>query len=158
MPQHRYAVPQPCAISTGSDGQGRWTNGSTPEVAVLLVRPSEARDRSQGLSDHQWQRLARATIEFDARSDGQLHEELNAALRRRRNQAGGGLSERSGGLLLGYLVSEVMRRAANPRIARWDIAEFRECLLMNDSELITAVGRQDFGIVFGHLPPVPEVE
>ncbi|WP_143670229.1 hypothetical protein [Streptomyces antimycoticus] len=128
------------------------------EVEKLLARAPKAWGLCEALSAQQWQRLGQATIEFDGRSDAQLREDLNSALRRQREQAGRGLSHRSGGLVLGYLVAEVMRRAADPALARWDVAEFLRSVLVGDGDLFAAVGRQDFGLIYGQMPFLPEVE
>ncbi|MFB7633946.1 NB-ARC domain-containing protein [Streptomyces sp. NPDC056149] len=128
------------------------------EIKKLLARAPKTWGLCEALSPQQWQRLGQAAIEFDGRSDAQLREGLNGVLRRQREQAGHGLSHRSGGLVLGYLVAEVMRRAADPGLARWDVAAFRQCVLVGDGELLAAVGRQDFGLVYGQMPLVPEVE
>ncbi|MGI5372598.1 hypothetical protein [Streptomyces iakyrus] len=128
------------------------------ELKDLLVRAPKVWDICQALPEEHWERLGHAGIEFDGRSDGQLREDLNNALREERQNAGQGLSRRSGGLVLGYLVAEVMRRAADPGLAQWDVEDFRRSVLVGDAELISAVGRQDFGIVYGQMPPVPDVE
>ncbi|MFD9211822.1 hypothetical protein ACFVY9_01645 [Streptomyces sp. NPDC059544] len=128
------------------------------EIKKLLARAPAAWGLCEALSAQQWQRMGQAAIEFDGRGDVQLREDLNGALRRQREQAGHGLSHRSGGLVLGYLVAEVMRRAADPGLARWEVGDFRRCVLVGDGELLAAVGRQDFGLVYGQMPLVPEVE
>lgn len=128
------------------------------EIKKLLARAPAAWGLCEALSEQHWQRLRQAAIEFDNRSDAQLREDLNSALRREREQAGRGLSHRSGGLVLGYLVAEAMRRAADSDLARWDVEDFRRCVLVSDGELLAAVGQQDFGLVYGQMPLVPEVE
>ncbi|MEV5385709.1 hypothetical protein [Streptomyces sp. NPDC052721] len=128
------------------------------QVEDLLVRAPAVWGVCQALSEQQWGRLCRADIEFDGRSDGQLREELNSALRAERESAGLGLSPRSGGLVLGYLVAEVMRRAADPSLAHWDVRDFRQAVAVGDDVLVSALGRQDLGIVYGQVPPLPEVE
>lgn len=128
------------------------------EIKKLLARAPKTWGLCEALSLQQWQRLGQAAIEFDERGDAQLREDLNGVLRRQREQDGRGLSHRSGGLVLGYLVAEVMRRAADSGLARWDVADFRRCVLVGDGELLAAVGRQDFGLVYGQMPLVPEVE
>lgn len=128
------------------------------EMQKLLSRAPKVWGLCEALSQQHWQRLARATIEFDGRSDAQLREDLNGALRGKREQEGRGLSHRSGGLVLGYLVAEAMRRAADPGLARWDLGDFRRSVLVGNGDLLAAVGQQDFGLVFGRMPSVPEVE
>ncbi|MFI1035226.1 hypothetical protein [Streptomyces sp. NPDC020951] len=127
------------------------------EIQKLLLRAPKAWGLCEALSVQQWQRLGRADIEFDGRDEMQVREDLNEALRHHRERGGGGLSRRAGGLVLGYLVAEVMRRAADPGLAYWDVRDFRQRVRVGDEELIAAVGRQDFGIVYGQMPPVPDV-
>jgi hypothetical protein len=128
------------------------------EIKKQLVRSPAVWGKCEALSTEEWQRLGRSSIEFDGRVDTQVREDLNSALRRHREQAGHGLSHRSGGLVLGYLVAEVMRRAADPALARWDVEDFQQCVRVDDGELIEAVGRQDYGLIYGQMPIVPEVE
>ncbi|CUW25474.1 ATP-binding protein [Streptomyces reticuli] len=127
------------------------------EIKALLERSPAAWALCEALSPQQWDRLGRARIEFDPRSDAQLREDLNETLRSRRSRSGLGLSNRSGGLVLGYLVAEVMRRAADPGSAYWPVADFQRLLLTEDEELFAAAGRQDFGLLYGPVPPTPEV-
>ncbi|MEV7521279.1 NB-ARC domain-containing protein [Streptomyces sp. NPDC091371] len=124
----------------------------------LLVRAPAAWGLCQALSEEHWERLGRAGIEFDGRSDEQLREDLHGALRLERERAGRGLSGPAGGLVLGCLVAEVMRRAADPGLAQWDVSDFRRSVLVGDEELRSALGRQDLGIVFGQVPQVPDVD
>ncbi|MFG3590486.1 hypothetical protein [Streptomyces sp. NPDC047990] len=128
------------------------------DLRELLVRAPTVWGICQALSEEHWERLGRAGIEFDGRSDGQLREDLHYALRTERERAGQRLSHRAGGLVLGHLVAEVMRRAADSDLAHWDVREFRRSVLVGDEELISAVGRHELGIVYGQMPPLPEVE
>ncbi|MFI9175507.1 hypothetical protein [Streptomyces lincolnensis] len=127
------------------------------EIETLLQRAPVAWGLCKALSPKQWERLGRAEVEFDLRGETQLRQDLNGMLRTHRARSGRGLSGRTGGFMLGYLVAEVMRRAADPALAHWDIADFQRLLLVEDEELVAAVGRQDFGLVYGPLPRVPEV-
>ncbi|KMS76588.1 hypothetical protein ACM01_05310 [Streptomyces viridochromogenes] len=139
----------------------RHNRGDVPRIKAelknLLVKAPAAWGICQALPEEHWERLARAGVEFDGRSDGQLRADLNDALRAERGRAGQGLSRRAGGLVLGHLVAEVLRRAADPGLADWDVRDFHRSVLVGDEELIAAVGRQEFGIVYGQLPPIPEV-
>ncbi|MFG3016173.1 NB-ARC domain-containing protein [Streptomyces cinerochromogenes] len=139
----------------------RRNRGDVPRIKAelqnLLVKAPAAWGICQALPEEHWERLARSGIEFDGRSDGQLRADLSDALRAERVRAGQGLSRRAGGLVLGHLVAEVMRRAADPGLADWDVRDFHRSVLVGDEELIATVGRQEFGIVYGQLPPIPEV-
>ncbi|MDX2844980.1 hypothetical protein PV377_39715, partial [Streptomyces ipomoeae] len=79
------------------------------ELQDLLVKAPAAWGICQALPEEHWERLARAEVEFDGRSDGQLRADLNDALRTERGRAGQGLSRRAGGLVLGHL--EVLTKA-----------------------------------------------
>ncbi|PVC82362.1 NB-ARC domain-containing protein [Streptomyces sp. CS014] len=127
------------------------------ELEELLKRAPATWALCKALTSQQWERLGRAEIDFDARSEAQLRQDLNDALRVQRERSGRGLSDRVGGFVLGYLVAEVMRRAADPGLAQWDVEDFRRLALAEDEQLIAAVGRQDFGLVYGPIPRVPEV-
>ncbi|MYS23591.1 NB-ARC domain-containing protein [Streptomyces sp. DvalAA-14] len=128
------------------------------ELEELFAKAPATLSRIRALSPDQWVRLARTRIDFDGRDDAQLREELNLRLRLLRGRTGRGLSWRSGGLVLGFLVAEVLRRAADPGAASWSLTDFNHCLLVDEDVLCTALGRQDFGVVVGPFPPVPEIE
>ncbi|MEV6013321.1 ATP-binding protein [Streptomyces sp. NPDC051976] len=128
------------------------------ELEELFVKAPAMLARIRALSSDQWVRLAQTRIDFDGRDDAQLREELNLRLRFLRERSGRGLSRRSGGLVLGFLVAEVLRRAADPGAASWSLADFNQCFQVDDDVLCTALGRQDFGVVVGPFPPVPEIE
>ncbi|MGW2305428.1 NB-ARC domain-containing protein [Streptomyces sp. NPDC001809] len=127
------------------------------ELEDLLRRAPATWALCEALTPEQWERLGRAEIEFDPRDEAQLRQDLGEALRVRRERSGRGLSARVGGFVLGYLVAEVMRRAADPGLAEWDVEDFRSLALAEDEQLIAAVGRQDFGLVYGPMPRIPEV-
>ncbi|GGT87747.1 NB-ARC domain-containing protein [Streptomyces violascens] len=154
------AVPDEGCLRLGEllKRHGGDVSGLKVGLEELLVRAPAAWGLCQALSEEHWDRLGRAGIEFDGRSDEQLREDLQGALRLERERAGRGLSGGAGGLVLGCLVAEVMRRAADPGLAQWDVSDFRGSVLVSDEELRSALGRQDLGIVFGQVPPVPEVD
>lgn len=128
------------------------------ELKEIFAKAPVSLRRLEALTEGQWARLATARIVFDARDDASLREDLNERLRdlRRRNRQG--LSDRSGGLALGFLVAEVLRRAADPTSASWALEDFRECVLVDDEVLVAALGRQDFGVVVGPVPFIPDVD
>lgn len=109
------------------------------------------------LKDKHIVRLCRAQVEFDLRDEEEIIEQMRARLRQYRNQASVGLGEQSAGLLIGYLVSEVFRRAANATEATMLVARFRELLLSDGATVARALGRRDWGVVVGPLPAAPEV-
>ncbi|MEU0937239.1 ATP-binding protein [Embleya sp. NPDC005971] len=109
------------------------------------------------LTPERWQRLATARIVFDTRDEDGLRVDLHNRLCALRHGSERGMSVRSAGLVLGFLVAEVLRRAANPPSSGWDLEDFRACVRVDDDVLVTALGRQDFGVVAGPLPPVPDI-
>ncbi|TQF04394.1 hypothetical protein E6W39_21935 [Kitasatospora acidiphila] len=127
------------------------------ELEEIFAGAPVSSRRLEALTEGQWSRLATARIVFDARDDAGLRGDLNEQLRDLRRQNRRGLSARSGGLVLGFLVAEVLRRAADPASASWTLEHFRKCVLVDDEVLVTALGRQDFGVVVGPIPPIPEI-
>lgn len=111
----------------------------------------------EDLEDEHLGRLDRAVIEFDPRGDGDVSESLRRRLRRYRNGARAGLGDESAGLLIGYLVSEVFRRAATPADATVLVSEFRSAALVDGATLARTLGRRDWGVVVGPVPRVPDV-
>lgn len=102
-------------------------------------------------------RLLRAQLVFDTRSDAQIRVQLRERLRRYRAAARAGLGENSAGVLAGYLVSEVMRRAADGGNALFSMDELRSLLLV-DGEVLAGVGAvRDWAVIVGSIPPFPDV-
>lgn len=102
-------------------------------------------------------RLCRAHIEFDQREVGEIREDLHRKIQDQRVRMGAGIGEYSGGLVLGYLISETLRRAADPSSARWAFSQFRQDISVGDEVLRRALGRQDWGIVAGSIPQIPDI-
>ncbi|WP_329127486.1 hypothetical protein [Streptomyces sp. NBC_01465] len=126
-------------------------------LAGLLERAPSATARLEALSEQDLARLGRARMVFDSRDTEAIRQDLRERLRQRRARHRAGLGGRSAGLIIGHLVAEIMRRAAEPREAYWTIADFTAAALVDDDVLVRAMGRQDWGTVFGSLPPVPDV-
>ena len=75
-----------------------------------------------------------------------------------RNQARTGLGDRSAGLLTGYLVSEILCRAADSNEAVLTVDQARSLLLVEADDLARISGIRDWGIVGqGSMPFVPDV-
>jgi hypothetical protein len=110
-----------------------------------------------GLEDEHLARLGRAVVEFDPRSDGEVSESLRSRLRRYRNGARAGLGDQSAGLVIGYLVSEIFRRAGTLGDETVLVSDFRSVALVDGANLARALGRRDWGVVVGPLPVVPDV-
>jgi hypothetical protein len=110
-----------------------------------------------GLEDEHLIRLDRAVIEFDPRDDWEISESLRWRLRRYRNGVRAGLGDESAGLLIGYLVSEIFRRAASPADATVLVSQFRSAVLVDGASLARALGRRDWGVVVGAVSRAPDV-
>jgi hypothetical protein len=155
-----------------------WTNAKpgsgASEFAELLAQVTDTSDLRQrlrellahaprrlveldGLTAEQLDRLQCARVRFDARDEFEIRDQLSEKLRGFRNQAQSGLGDRSAGLLTGYLIAEVLRRAADSQAAKWSRAELREMLLVSGDEVAKAMGRRDWGVVVGPMPPSPDV-
>jgi hypothetical protein len=102
-------------------------------------------------------RLARCRVFFDARDDVEILDSLREQLRDYRNRARSGLGQRSAGMLTGYLVSEIFRRAADDSNAIFTIEELRSHLLVTAEDLARLGGVRDWGVVIGPMPCVPDV-
>ncbi|WP_419667584.1 NB-ARC domain-containing protein [Streptomyces sp. 2-1] len=126
-------------------------------LAGLLERAPSATARLKTLTEQELERLARARVVFDARNTEDIRQDLHERLRQRRARHRAGLGSRSAGLITGHLIADIMRRAADPREAYWTIADFTEEALVDDDVLAQALGRLDWGSVFGPLPAVPDV-
>ena len=124
---------------------------------ILASAGGQPRELLAGLADEHLTRLGRAvrssilvTMRRSAKASG-------LRLRRYRNDARAGLGDESAGLLIGYLVSEIFRRAGSPADATVPVADFRSLLLVDGATLARALGRRDWGVVVGPLPSVPDV-
>ncbi|SDK52803.1 hypothetical protein SAMN05216298_0416 [Glycomyces sambucus] len=112
----------------------------------------------RGLKNDELIRLGRARLNFDQRQSEEIREDLREKLRWLRNRHREGLGDRSAGLLTGYLVSEVLRRAADGQSARWLITEFQEDLLVPGEDLARLCMGRDWGIIAGAVPAIPDVD
>lgn len=107
------------------------------------------------LTDEHLTRLVRAVIEFDSRDDAEITDGLRRRLRAYRNSMRTGLGNESAGLLVGYLVSEIFRRAATPADATVLVSDFQSAVLVDGATLSRVLGRRDWGVVVGSLPARP---
>jgi hypothetical protein len=131
------------------------------KAAISEVLASVSAERQLALlgswEDEHFARLSRADVEFDGRDHEEITERLRTRLRRYRNQASAGLGEQSAGLMIGYLVSEVFRRAARAVDAAMPIDGFRDLVLADGAVVASALGVRDWGVVVGPVPAMPEV-
>ncbi|WP_157180469.1 NB-ARC domain-containing protein [Protofrankia coriariae] len=123
----------------------------------LFARAPRSLDRVTSLSPMHLARLSRSTIEFDHREIDEIREDLHFAIKSIRLNSQVGLGKHSGGLVLGYLVSETLRRAADPSASRWTLSEFRADVSVEEDILGEALGRRDWGVVAGPVPPIPDI-
>lgn len=125
-------------------------------VQLLALAPRRLAEL-RAMTPQMIQRLARCRVLFDGRDDVEILESLHEALRAYRNRARTGLGQRSAGMLTGYLVSEVLRRAADGSDAVFTIEELRLHLLVDSEDLARVGGMRDWGVVIGPMPSVPDV-
>jgi hypothetical protein len=111
----------------------------------------------RGLTAVQEGRLSRCRLLFDDRDLREIRIGLRERLRDYRNRALRGLGEHSAGMLTGYLVAEILRRAADPEAAELTVRELRSLLLIDGRHLSGMTGERDWGVIIGPLPPIPDV-
>ncbi|MEU9489273.1 hypothetical protein AB0D83_37525 [Streptomyces decoyicus] len=138
--------------------------GLTPHVLLdtlleLFHDAPQRRDQLTRLSVDGRSRLARCRLEFDARDDSEILEELRNGLRGIRNRAHQGLGDSSAGLLTGYLISEIHGRAADMtgESAAFSVAELRSLILVDAQTLAQSIGTRDWGTIGGKIPAIPDV-
>jgi len=128
-------------------------------LVELLHDAPKRRSQVEALDGGGLARLARCRVEYDPRDDAEIREQLRDALRDIRNRAQQGLGGQSAGLLTGYLISEVLQRAADETggSARFSVEHLRALVLVDGVTLASASGAHDWGTVVGSLPAIPEV-
>ncbi|WP_449347071.1 hypothetical protein [Streptomyces xanthochromogenes] len=126
------------------------------ELKRVLSRSENSITLLNGLSPKELQRLRRARITLDPRTDAEIRENLHHHVRAYRNRHRAGMGERSAGLLVGYLLDEIHEKAASDASA-WLLTDFRQESLIEDEALLQALGRQDWGAIYGPVAPVPDV-
>ncbi|MFG3048166.1 hypothetical protein ACGFZR_24945 [Streptomyces sp. NPDC048241] len=138
--------------------------GLTPHLLLdtlleLFPDAPQRRDQLTRLSAEGRSRLARCRLEFDARDDSEILEELRNGLRGIRNRAHQGLGDTSAGLLTGYLISEIHGRAADTtgESAAFSLAELRSLILVDAQTLAQSIGARDWGTIVGKIPVIPDV-
>ncbi|MFJ4917452.1 hypothetical protein [Streptomyces sp. NPDC088726] len=119
----------------------------------------QRRDQLQSLDADGLARLARCHIAFDARDDDEIREELRNSLRVIRHRTNQGLGDQSAGLLTGYLLAEILDRAADVSGGRaaFSLDELRKLVLVDAQTLAQSIGTRDWGTIAGQLPAVPDV-
>ena len=111
-----------------------------------------------GMPGEHLARMTRARIEFDARDDAEISESLRLRLRRYRERTRAGLGDESAGLLIDHLLEEISRRGEQETgAATVEVSDFRSWVCVEGIILQQVLGRRDWGLVIGSLPPVPDV-
>ncbi|WP_186404680.1 NB-ARC domain-containing protein [[Actinomadura] parvosata] len=110
------------------------------------------------LAAQHYDRLLRARIVFDHRSLEDIRDILRNRIKDIRASNHIRVGEKSTGLILGYLIAEILRRAADADASEWVLSDFRRELSVSDDDLIRSLGGQELGVIYGPVPPVPEVE
>jgi len=139
-----------------SDGDAEKMRSEIDEIlaAVSAVSP---RDQLRRLDEEHLGRLRRASVLFDSRDDTEIVDGLISRLRSYRNQRHAGLGEQSAGLMVGYLISEIFRRAGNSAEATFSIADFQALLLIDSTALAQTLRARDWGLVVGPVPAMPDI-
>ncbi|WP_198536071.1 tetratricopeptide repeat protein [Pseudofrankia saprophytica] len=126
-------------------------------VSGLLSGSPKALKQLQSLSPAELVRLVSASIEFDSREDDQTRADLRDGIRNWRARERRGSGEGSSGLVLNHLVAKTLQRAADPKLSVWTITEFLADLNISNESLSAALGRQDWGVITGPVPPIPDI-
>lgn len=127
------------------------------EIASVLSGAPDRLAELKALSMTKIERLTRCRVLFDDRDETEVREILREHLRRYRNQARSGLGQESAGMLTGYLVSEILRRAADADEAIFTVEQLRSHLLISAEDLARANGARDWGITVGAVPDAPDI-
>ena len=126
-------------------------------LCELLAASPVSRLRLGSVSDTDLLRLSRCRVSVDGREAVAIREGLREQLRNYRSRARHGLGEQSAGLLTGYLVAEILRRAANSIEAVYALDDFRHDILISGSDLARANGVKDWGVIVGPMTPPPDI-
>jgi len=126
-------------------------------VSGPLSKSPRALEQLQSLSPTELVRLTSASIEFDSREDDQIRADLREGIRNWRARERRGSGEGSSSLVLNHLVAKTLQRAADPKLSVWTRAEFLADLAISNESLNAALGRQDWGVITGPVPPIPDI-
>ncbi|MFG2011911.1 hypothetical protein ACGFNF_22900 [Micromonospora sp. NPDC048868] len=126
-------------------------------VADALSGAPRALAELTALHDMQFERLQRCRVVADSRDRDELREDIRESIIRRRRRRRSGVGSQSSGLLVSFLLSETLRRAAAPESAIWTLDDFRTALDLDDDILSDALGQRDWGRIVGVMAPIPDV-
>lgn len=141
-----------CILSTSKDAAEL-----SSRLDDLLRNAPRRRSQLDDLDDARLARLLRAKVVMDGRDEHEIRAGLREKLRTFRNRARAGLGDKSAGFLSGYLISEILRRAADKESAEFTTAQLREILLVPCEDVARSFGFRDWGVVVGSMPQVPDV-
>jgi hypothetical protein len=141
------------ALDSGSTGEAL-----RDRLLISLAASPQRQADLQELDTEGLDRLSRCRVFLDDRDGVEaVRADLHHRLRAFRNGHRQGLGDRSAGLLLGYLMDQILRRAADSRYAEFTLDEFRDLLLVDSNALAFGTGARDWGRAVGQLPPIPDV-
>jgi hypothetical protein len=139
-----------------SDGDAETLRSKIDEI-LAGVSAMSSRDQLRRLDKEHLIRLRRAAVLFDSRDDAEIIDGLILRLRDYRNQRRAGLGEQSAGLMVGYLISEIFKRAGSAAEATFSIADFHALLLIDGAALAQTLECRDWGVVVGPVPAMPDI-
>ncbi|MEU4192831.1 ATP-binding protein [Kribbella sp. NPDC026611] len=101
--------------------------------------------------------LLQAEIVIDTRAPGEVRQQVQRSVQLARARRSLGAGDHSSGVLLGYLLSEVHRRAADPAAANWTADEFVRALALDNQTLQQLMLHRDWSVVAGPMASLPDV-
>jgi hypothetical protein len=125
-------------------------------LVVLRSSPTQSQALSH-MSEREIDALRFARVVVDDRPAELLRREVGQLLKAHRRRKHGGIGPDSSGVLTGYLLSEVMRRAADVDSSAWLLEDLRQQAELHDSALLETLGYRDWGAILGSLPPLPDI-
>jgi GNAT superfamily N-acetyltransferase len=128
-------------------------------LGFVLSSPSSSRalEALRELGDVHLERMLRTEVIIDKREEVEVRAGLRERLRSFRNSCRAGLGNDSAGLLTGYLIGEILTRAADETRAEFTIEEFKSILMTDGAIIRSSLGRRDWGVIVGSIPAWPDV-
>src|ERR1035441_3071170 len=123
-----------------------------------VLASGDQRGALAGMPGEHLARMTRARIEFVAGDDAEISENLRLRLRRDRERPRGGFGDEAAGVLLDHPLLEISRRGEHETgAATVEVSDFRSWVCVEGVILQQVLGRRDWGLIIGSLPPVPDV-
>jgi len=123
----------------------------------LLLRAPRRLSQVRGLTNAERQRLGRCHLIVDHRDPVEVRESLRESLRSYRFRVGYASGFYSSGLLTGFLVAEILDRAAASVTSSVTIGDLARLVLVPDTDLRAALGRVDWALIAGPMKAIPDV-